>query len=35
MKEAAEQYGIPYTVVKNRVQLGWTLERALTTPKMR
>jgi len=33
LKEAAETYGVSYTVLKNRIQLGWDLERALTTPK--
>ena len=29
--EWAEQYGIPNTVVFGRIQIGWDIERALTT----
>lgn len=33
LRDAAEAYGVEYTVLKNRIQLGWPLEKALTTKK--
>jgi group I intron endonuclease len=33
LKDAAQAYGVEYTILKNRVQLGWDLERALTTKR--
>jgi hypothetical protein len=28
----AEEVGFPYSVIKARLRLGWTVERALTEP---
>lgn len=28
----AEQFALPYEVVRNRLRIGWTAEKALTTP---
>lgn len=33
LKELAEEYGVHYGMLKDRVRSGWDVERAVTTPK--
>jgi len=32
LTEWAKQYGVPHGTIRSRLDLGWTIERALTTP---
>ena len=31
----AKEFGLPFTTVRKRLNRGWSLEKALTTPKLR
>ena len=33
LKQLCEKYNFDYELIKNRLRYGWTLERAITTPK--
>lgn len=35
LTEWAEEYDIDYTIIKDRIKLGWDVEKAITTPKMK
>lgn len=34
MKQMCRHYGVSYSLYANRIRLGWTVERALTTPAL-
>lgn len=35
IREGCDLYGLPYNTVEARLRLGWSVERAFQTPKMR